>query len=96
MAAAGRKQAVVAVVALVAMLLVAGATAQVCGVPGGTMGACLSYCSNGGSKDACCRPMKSADVGCLCGYWNKYKNSVPNLASCAAKIRSGCGIRKSC
>ncbi|CAL4945965.1 unnamed protein product [Urochloa decumbens] len=99
--AAGRKQlastnAAVAV-ALVAMLLVASsAAAQDCGVSDGTMKACLSYCSSGGSKDACCGPMKKADVGCLCSnYWNKYK-SVTYIANCATKISSQCGINHTC
>ncbi|CAL4972501.1 unnamed protein product [Urochloa decumbens] len=94
--AAGRKQLAAVAVALVAMLLVAApAAAQDCGVGEGTMKACLSYCSGGGSKDACCGPMKKADVGCLCNYWNKYK-SVAYIANCANKISSQCGINHSC
>ncbi|RCV28721.1 hypothetical protein SETIT_5G425500v2 [Setaria italica] len=91
--AAGRKQQLV--VAVVAMLLVAGAAAQDCGVGESTRNACLSYCSDDRYANACCRPMSNANMGCLCNYWRKY-NSVPFFAKCAAKIRSSCAIRMAC
>ncbi|RLN03033.1 male-cone protein 1-like [Panicum miliaceum] len=100
--AAGRKQQLASsaavAVALVAMLvLVAAAAAQDCGVSRDTMNKCLSYCSSGGNADACCGPLTSgANLDCLCkNYWGKLQ-AYPSLANCANKIKSRCGINRSC
>ena len=99
--AAGRKQlasSAAVAVALVAMLvLVAAAAAQDCGVSRDTMNKCLSYCSSGGNADACCGPLTNgANLDCLCkNYWGKLKD-YPRLKDCANKIKSRCGISKSC
>ena len=96
--AAGRKQlasSAAVAVALVAMLVLAAA--QDCGVSRDTMNKCLSYCSSGGNADACCGPLTNgANLDCLCkNYWGKLKD-YPRLKDCANKIKSRCGISKSC
>ncbi|PUZ53334.1 hypothetical protein GQ55_5G044600 [Panicum hallii var. hallii] len=101
MAAAGtgrKQQLAVAVVALVAMLLVAAATAQDCGVSGDTLNKCLSYCAYGGNANAnaCCGPLRNANFDCVCrNYWGKLQSNR-YYANCANKIKSRCGINRSC
>ncbi|XP_062187324.1 uncharacterized protein LOC133890782 [Phragmites australis] len=96
---AGRKQvsyavAVAVAVALVAMLVVATAAEDNCGIrdKGAVMSACLSYCAYGSKEHQCCDPLRQADVACLCrNYWSALQKS--RYASCANKIESKCGIR---
>lgn len=97
--AAGRKSTTVgvALVAVVLLLAAAAADAQGCGVSWGTVSTCMSYCDSGRkARDDCCKPLKSANLKCLCDkYWNKLQ-SMPEYRDCADKLKNDCKISHSC
>ncbi|KAF8664973.1 hypothetical protein HU200_054293 [Digitaria exilis] len=97
--AAGRKlqqTAAVAAVAVVVVVLLAAAAvadAQGCGVSRSAVTTCMSYCnSDKKASDDCCRPLRSANLDCLCDKLQ----SMPRYRDCATKLKNDCSISRSC